>query len=220
MRLGESKASVFKRFAKAPILRRTVRLIGFAALLAGAGVASAKGPLADEPLVEVQSVDPTIMVELRYATPQNVTGRMLYRPEQPCLLRKSVAKKLLVAQAFLKERGFRLKIWDAWRPASAQQMLWELMPDRSFVAPPKGLALHTWGVALDATLVDLKGRPVAMPTDFDVFTEHAAMYYKGPDKKIAYHVSTLQVAMGSAGFLGMKTEWWHFIPRNYLDYQP
>lgn len=183
--------------------------------------ALAAGPLASEPLVDVHGVDPTILIELRYATPRNLTGRALYPPDQPCLLRAGVAKQLVIAEAWLKLRGFRLKIWDAWRPVAVQELLWKLKPDGAFVArPTAGHALHTWGVAVDVTLVDLKGRPVTMPTDFDAFTTDASLRYRGVDADIRAHLATLQRAMATAGFLGMSTEWWHFLPKNFRDYDP
>lgn len=175
---------------------------------------------ADEPLVDVKSVDPTILVELRYATARNITGRALYPAAAPCLVRKSVAERLRAAQAILRQRGFSLKIWDAFRPPAAQKTLWEFAKNRRYIADPDRYALHTWGVAVDATLTDAQGRDVPMPTDFDSFSPAAWMHYDGRDPAIAANLRMLQGAMGSAGFLGMRTEWWHFIAKDWRDYAP
>src|SRR5262245_10492139 len=67
-------------------------------------------------LVDIRSVDPTIVVELRYATVDNITGRRLYPREMPALVRPSTAARLAKAQALLRPLGYRLKIWDAYRP--------------------------------------------------------------------------------------------------------
>lgn len=170
-------------------------------------------------LVSVQSVDPTIVVELRYAGTRNLIQRPLYPANMPALVRPSVASGLATAQAHLRERGFRLKIWDAYRPQSAHEMLWQYAPHTDYVASPaEGGSLHTRGVAVDATLVDSKGRDVEMPTDFDDFRPAAWLYYHGKNTKVRRHLRTLQAAMARGGFYGMRTEWWHFVSKDWKDY--
>ena len=171
-------------------------------------------------LVNIKTVDPTIEVELRYAGNRNVTGRPLYPPNMPALVRPSVAAQLTVAQSYLQVRGFRLKIWDAYRPKAAHDQLWQFQPNTDFVANPMdGGSLHSWGVAVDATLVDLNGRNVEMPTDFDDFTPAAMLRYLGPSRSVREHLFTLQRAMARAGFYGMRTEWWHFIAKDWQKYR-
>jgi len=107
---------------------------------------------AAEPLVDVAKVDPTIVIDLRYATPRNVTGQPIYPQGTRCLVRSGVAEKLKVAQQYLWLRGYGLKIWDAYRPEYAQKILWDAVKNYEFAADPaKGRALHTWGVAVDVT---------------------------------------------------------------------
>ena len=171
-------------------------------------------------LVDVRSVDPTIAVELRYAGTRNIAGRSLYPPNLPALVRPSVARKLAIAQALLRERGYGLKIWDAYRPKTAHEQIWQLSPNNKYVADPQtGGSLHTWGVAVDATLVDSNGREVAMPTDFDDFKPAATLYYAGPDQIVKRHLRTLQAAMARAGFYGLRTEWWHFVVKDWKKYR-
>lgn len=180
-------------------------------------------PARDEPdLVDLHSVDPTIMIELRYAGTNNIARRPLYPPNMPALVRPSVAAKLTQVQNELMPRGYRLKIWDAWRPKGAHDELWKLFPNKDFVGNPSDGygSLHTWGVAVDATMVDDSGRDVKMPTDFDVFTPAAMLKYTGKDPAVATHLHTLQRAMAHAGFWGMRTEWWHFISRGWTQYRP
>ena len=173
-------------------------------------------PVADDPLVDITTVDKTILVELRYATSRNIAGRAIYPAGARCMVRRRVAGSLWVAQTWLRERGYGLKIWDAYRPPSAQQVLWDLTKNRNYVsAPDSGRSLHTWGVAVDVTLVDAKGKELKMPTDFDDFTPAAAIRYAGTDPEVAKNLSILQMAMRKAGFLGMRTEWWHFIGKDW-----
>jgi D-alanyl-D-alanine dipeptidase len=178
--------------------------------------------LADEPLVDIAKVDPTIVIDLRYATSKNVTGKPIYLQNMPCLVRRGVAERLKIAHAYLRARGFRLKIWDAYRPIAAQKALFaSSKKSTDYVADPgKGLALHTWGVAVDASITDENGKDVPMPTDFDEFSPLATMFYKGNDTSIARNLLVLQRAMGAAGFYGLREEWWHFIAKNWTSYGP
>ena len=124
------------------------------------------------PLVDIKSVDPSIVVELRYATSNNLAGHPLYQPGTPALVRPEVAQRLAAAQALLKRYRYSLKIWDAYRPRSVQVELWKAAAENDYVANPYAGAgsLHSWGVAVDATLTDFHNRPVSMPTDYDNFT--------------------------------------------------
>jgi len=181
---------------------------------------SSAAPLEDE-LVDVKKVDPRIVVELRYAGNRNIVGRALYPPAMPALLRLSVAQKLANAQTFLVRYHYGLKIWDAYRPPDAQAQLWQLSKNTDYVADPAGgRSLHSWGVAVDCTLVDERGREVTMPTDFDSFTPEAMLHYQGPDQTINHRLLLLRAAMGRNGFYGMRTEWWHYIAKDWQQFGP
>lgn len=174
------------------------------------------------PLVDIRSVDPTIVVELRYAGRNNMVGCALYPRGTCALARPEVASGLAVAQAFLRRYQLGLKIWDAYRPVSVQEKLWRTSHNNDYVANPEvGVgSLHSWGVAVDATLVDTWNRPVRMPSDFDNFTPAAMWHYAGPHPDIRAHVHLLQVAMRNAGFWGLRTEWWHFTIADWQKYLP
>jgi zinc D-Ala-D-Ala dipeptidase len=174
------------------------------------------------PLVDIRSVDPTIIVELRYAGRNNLVGYPLY-PQGTCALaRPEVASGLATAQAFLRRYQFGLKIWDAYRPVPVQEKLWHASYNSDYVANPEiGVgSLHSWGVAVDATLVDTWNRPVRMPSDFDDFTPAAMWRYLGPHPDVRAHVHLLQIAMRNAGFWGLRTEWWHFTIADWQKYLP
>lgn len=201
--------------ADALITLRSIALLVFCA-------ASAAAEPKYDNLVEIKSVDPTIRVELRYATSRNFTGRALYPPEMPALVRPTTAARLAKAQEFLRAHGYGLKIWDAYRPMVAQMELWQRTHDGAFVADPLegNGSLHTWGVAVDATLVDAAGREVAMPTGFDEFTPAAKLHYEGDDPVIKLHLKILHAAMRRGGFYGTHTEWWHFTALDWKKYAP
>ena len=193
----------------------------FISLLVFCAAAAMAEPKYDN-LVDIKSVDSTILIELRYATPRNITGRTLYPPDLPALVRPTTAARLAKAQEFLRTQGYGLKIWDAYRPMAAQMELWQRTHDGTFVADPLDGdgSLHTWGVAVDATLVDAKGRDVAMPTGFDEFSPAARLRYEGDDPAIKLHLKILQKAMRQAGFYGMRSEWWHFVAFDWKKYAP
>ena len=177
---------------------------------------------AGDRLVDIQSVDPTIVVELRYAGRNNFLGQPLYPLGTRALARPEVASALVVAQAFLHRYQYGLKIWDAYRPIAVQEKLWHRSHNSDYVANPElGVgSLHSWGVAVDATLVDTWNRPVRMPSDFDDFTPAAMWRYVGPHADVRAHVHLLQVAMRNAGFWGLRTEWWHFTIADWQKYLP
>jgi D-alanyl-D-alanine dipeptidase len=174
------------------------------------------------PLVDIKSVDPTIVIELRYSSPNNLAGRALYSRGTPALVRPEVASRLVRAQAFLGRYLYRLKIWDAYRPKSVQAELWQVARNNDYVADPETGAgsMHTWGIAVDATLTDACNHFVRMPTDFDELTPAAMLHYQGADPITRSHLTLLQKAMGRSGFYGLHTEWWHFIISNWRKYVP
>jgi zinc D-Ala-D-Ala dipeptidase len=182
----------------------------------GAGSAAS----ADSDFVDLKRVDPTIVVDLRYAGPNNFTHQPLYPSGMPAIVRFSVAQRLAIAQKFLKTHGYGLKVWDAYRPSAAQARLWEATRNNSYVADPtEGIgSMHTRGAAVDVTLVDKAGRELAMPTDFDNFTPAAMLYYLGPNPVIRSNLKMLQKAMARAGFYGLRTEWWHFCASDWTTY--
>ena len=173
-------------------------------------------------LVEIKKYDRGIVVEERYATSANCMSAAIYPTDFPCLTRPETALRLHLVQQMLHNWGYRLKIWDGYRPQAAQNVLWKRWAKHGFVAnPDEGPgSLHTWGLAVDATMVDLIGREVSMPSDFDVFTADASATYQGHDAKAAFHLHLLQAAMGAAGFEGLSTEWWHFVVKDWAARKP
>lgn len=202
-------------------LRRICRCALLLQTIVISGVAFGRTEEAGE-FVDIKSVDKTIVIDLRYAGPNNVTHYPLYRPDTPALIRAGVAQRLVVAQEYLRKKGYSLKIWDAYRTRSAQEKLWQVTKNRSFVADPKEGrgSMHIRGVAVDATLVDSAGNDVPMPTDFDSFTPTALLEFPGRDPAVLGNLKLLQKAMAHGGFYGLRTEWWHFCAPDWKKYDP
>jgi len=177
---------------------------------------------AEPALVDIQSVDPTIVIDLRYAGNNNLLKHPLYPQGMRALARPEVAAALSKAQTTLRRYQYGLKIWDAYRPVAIQTKLWQASRNSDYVANPEvGVgSLHSWGIAVDATLVDSWNRPVTMPSDFDDFTPAAMWRYTGPSFQVLGHVRLLQWAMHRAGFWGMRTEWWHFTIADWKKFLP
>ena len=160
--------------------------------------------------VDVTKYIPDIQVELPYATADNFTGQVIYDSEEVYLRYGTVAKLMEVQQA-LRLKGLSLKIWDAFRPASAQYKLWSIKPDPEFVANPEtGYSNHTRGNTVDVTLVDKDGNELEMPSEFDDFTDKADRDYSDCSEEAAANAKMLEDLMAEYGFQGYESEWWHF----------
>ena len=158
---------------------------------------------ADPVLVDVRSVDPTITVDLRYAGRKNFLRHSLYPRGTHALARPEIASALAVAQSFLRRYQYGLKIWDAYRPVAVQAMLWQASHNSDYVANPEigAGSLHSWGIAVDATLVDSRIRDVRMPTDFDDFTPAAMLPYMGSSLEIRSKPAFAAVRYAQGWFL-------------------
>src|SRR3954464_610303 len=174
------------------------------------------------PLANLKSADPSIVVELRYAGKNNIARRQLYPKHMTAMVRPELVPRIIAAHKFLRQYNYRLKIWDAYRPAAAQKELWRAIQNENYVANPDlgAGSLHSWGVAVDCTLTDLHNRDVKMPTDFDDFTPAAMTKYVGLDRDVRNRLRLLQVAMAGAGFYAFRHEWWHFTVKNWAKYLP
>ncbi|MGN0329475.1 MAG: M15 family metallopeptidase [Lachnospira sp.] len=178
----------------------------------------------DDDYVKIIDYIPDIIIDLRYATPDNFTGQVIYDFKEG-YLRYGTVKKLAAVQEQLKKQGFRLKIWDAYRPFSAQEKLWEVYPDGRYVANPAyGMRAHNLGGTVDITMVSLDGTDIDMPTEFDNFSLLADRDYSDIDNTDAVkNVMILQQTMYDNGFVGEKAEWWDYTDTTSyeaVDFKP
>ncbi|MBI4814938.1 MAG: M15 family metallopeptidase [Deltaproteobacteria bacterium] len=179
-------------------------------------------PIGEEKLVDVASLIPTAKLDLVYATDRNFVGTSIY-PVARCLLRESVARKLVNAQAYLDQHhpGFALLFKDCYRPDSAQWKLFEVVRGTSkarYVADPRGKtgSLHSRGAAVDVTIF-ANGQELDMGTPHDFLGElaeprHEARLTSSGELSIGAVANRkiLRAAMRAAGMRGIVREWWHF----------
>lgn len=178
----------------------------------------------DDEYVLVNKYIPDIYVELMHATDNNFTGVRIY-DFTDAYLRYGTVKKLANVQKELKEQGYSLKIWDAYRPFEAQQKLWEVYPDPNYVAnPANGMKKHNLGGTVDITMVAADGSIIPMPTEFDDFSLKADRNYSDIDNEEAVNnVMILQNAMENNGFTGYQGEWWDYsdtVEYEAVDFEP
>src|SRR5437762_11284776 len=178
-------------FARGGLIGRAMRCLNVSFILpAAVVVVNSMAAQTALPLVDIKSGDPTIVIELRYAGANNLARRALYPPGTPALVRPEVASRLVAAQAFLRRYQYQLKIWDAYRPRSVQMQLRQAAHYNDYVADPHAGAgsLHSWGIAVDVTLIDMSNHPVLMPTDFENLTPAAMWRYWGADPATLSHL--------------------------------
>ena len=177
---------------------------------------------ADRPpaLVEVVTLDPTIVLDVRYATNDNVAGRRLY-PSARAFLQGPAADALVRVHQALAADGLGIVVLDAYRPWRVTKALWDATaPERrGFVADPARGSRHNRGAAVDVTLFDrASGTPVAMPSAYDDFSERAYPTYAGGDAPARAQRDRLRAAMEREGFFVHPSEWWHFDYKDWADY--
>lgn len=165
-------------------------------------------PLTD-PLIDLQALIPDAVLDIRYATRDNLTGRPLY-PFAAAFLRRGTADKLLKAAADLRSKKLRLVIYDAYRPLSVQKALWAAKPDSLYVADPAKGSSHNRAGAVDLGLADEAGKALPMPSQFDDFGPKAHHGAKGVKPGLRRNAEILKAALEKAGFESLREEWWHY----------
>ena len=176
------------------------------------------GDFREPDLVELTRLDPTIKLEIRYASTNNFLGSVFYS-EPRAFLQRPAAEALVRAHRKLKEQGYGLLIHDAYRPWYVTKVFWDATPEdkKIFVADPSKGSRHNRGAAVDLTLYDLKtGKPVAMVGTYDETTDRSYPDYPGGTSLQRWHRELLRDAMESEGFSVYEVEWWHF---DYKDWQ-
>ncbi len=152
----------------------------------------------------------TYILDLRYATKDNFTKAQIY-PCARCFVRPQVQTRLeQIYQTQLKAQGLKFKLYDCYRPRPAQQKLWDIVPNATYVAHPQKGSMHNKGLAVDLTLCDKNGKELEMGTDFDFFGRAARHNYTELDTQILNNRKLLKSLMEKAGFKSIKSEWWHY----------
>jgi D-alanyl-D-alanine dipeptidase len=179
------------------------------------------GEFLDTDLVELVALDPTLRLDVRYATTENFMGEVFYSQAR-AFLQRPAAEALVRAHRWLAGRGYGLLIHDGYRPWYVTKMFWDATPThlREFVADPARGSRHNRGCAVDLTLFELAtGRAVEMPSGYDEFSPRAYADYPGGTSRRRAHRALLRQAMEAQGFTANPSEWWHFDYGDWRRYR-
>ncbi len=168
-------------------------------------------------MVDIHKMNPSIILDIRYATSHNFLHQPVYKQAR-CFLVKEAAERLNAVQKELQSIGLGLKVFDGYRPLSVQKKMWSIMPDPGYVANPKHGSRHNRGSAVDVTLVDSTGHELQMPTPFDSFSERAHQNFQHLPAKVRQNRWILRTVMEKHGFVPIRTEWWHYNLKNWKKY--
>jgi D-alanyl-D-alanine dipeptidase len=181
---------------------------------------SERGTFLKPDLVELVKLDPTIKLDIRYATTNNFLGTPVYTQAR-AFLQRPAAEALLRAHRELQAQGYGLLIHDGYRPWYVTKIFWDATPDDKeiFVANPATGSNHNRGCAVDLSLYDLKtDKEVKMPSGYDEMTDRAFSDYAGGTSDERSRRALLRQAMEKQDFLVNPKEWWHFDYKDWKQY--
>lgn len=159
--------------------------------------------------VRLKDLSPDFVYELKYATPDNFLKQAVYDCGE-CYLRKSTAEALVKANEAFKQLGYRIKLFDCYRPLSVQKKMWKILPGTHYVANPAKGSKHNRGAAVDLTLVDAQGKELNMGTPFDFFGKEAHHTYTQHPKEVLENRKLLKETLDKYNFKSIYSEWWHY----------
>ena len=159
--------------------------------------------------VNISNYSKDFVLDMKYATADNFLKEKVY-PCDECFLRVKTVKALLAANKAFLEKGFRIKLYDCYRPRSIQKKMWKIVPDVNYVANPKKGSIHNRGGAVDISLIDANGKELDMGTTFDFFGKEASHNYTNLPEEIIANRKFLKEIMLQHHFKSFDSEWWHY----------
>jgi D-alanyl-D-alanine dipeptidase len=178
------------------------------------------GPFRQPELVEITRVDPTIRLDIRYATANNFLGHPVYKQAR-AFLQRPAADALSRANRALRRQGYGIVIFDGYRPWSVTKVFWDSTPEdkKQFVADPSQGSRHNRGCAVDLSIFDLKSKAiVTMPSAYDEMSERSHINYQGGTEGERRLRDMLRAAMEAEGFAVYEPEWWHYDYKDWRHY--
>lgn len=163
----------------------------------------------DNAIVNLKNYSNDFVYDMKYATDDNFLKEKLY-PCAECFLRVKTVKSLLEANKAFSQKGYKIKLFDCYRPKAIQKKMFKIVPDPNFVANPKKGSIHNRGGAVDISLVDSLGSEINMGTKFDFFGEEASHNYQNLSEEILANRKFLKEIMLQNNFKSFDSEWWHY----------
>lgn len=169
--------------------------------------------IADTTFVNLKDYSPDFVYDMKYATADNFLKAKVYDCAE-CYLRLQTVKALVEANEKFMKKGYRIKIFDCYRPLDIQKKMWEIVSNPEYVADPKKGSIHNRGGAIDITLVDAAGKELDMGTPFDYFGIEAAQDYEKLPDEVKRNRKLLRNGMTRCNFKIFESEWWHYNLKN------
>jgi len=165
--------------------------------------------ISDTSFINIKTLSNDFILDLKYATEDNFLHQKVYECAD-CYLRKNTALALMKANQELIKKGFRIKLYDCYRPLDIQKKMWKILPGTNYVANPKKGSKHNRGAAVDLTLVDSLGNELDMGTKFDFFGPEAHHTYLKHSKEVLQNRKLLKETLAKYNFKSIYNEWWHY----------
>ena len=163
---------------------------------------------------------PEAIIDLKYAGINNFMHAKLYPAVTTTYLRLAASDALFSVMTELRTKHMTIKIWDAYRPYSVTEKMWEPVKDDRYAADPKFGSGHNRGIAVDLTIVDLiTNKELDMGTGFDNFSDTAHQDYKNLPENVLQNRALLRSLMEKHGFKALETEWWHYYLADTSKYE-
>ena len=201
-------------------LKITLVAVSFLTIGLAQGPPVEPGPFRQPDLVELTKLDPTIKLDIHYATRNNFLGKAVYKQPR-AFLQRPAAEALVRVNQKLRAQGYGLIVFDGYRPWSVTKIFWDVTPadKKIFVADPSKGSRHNRGCAVDLSLYDLKtGLQVKMPSEYDEMTERSHISYECATAEAKGLREVLRAAMAAEGFAVYEPEWWHYDYKDWKEY--
>ena len=173
-------------------------------------------PISDTTFVNLKDYSQDFAYDMKYATTDNFLKAKVYDCAK-CFLRLKTVKALIEANKTFAKKGYKIKVFDCYRPLDIQRKMWEIVSNPEYVANPAKGSIHNRGGAVDITLVDCKGKELDMGTPFDFFGKEASHNYTDISQEIKENRVLLKKIMTEANFNSFDSEWWHYNLKSGLN---
>lgn len=188
-------------------------LLLMTAVVAGQDHSGLQESISDTTFVNLKAYSQDFVYDMKYATAENFLKAPVYDCAE-CYLRLKTVKALIEANKVFISNGYRIKIFDCYRPLDIQKKMWAIVSNPKYVADPTKGSIHNRGGAVDLTLVDENGVALDMGTDFDFFGPEAAHGYKQLSSEVKRNRKLLKKVMEQSQFKAFDSEWWHYGLQN------
>ncbi|GAA4773189.1 MULTISPECIES: M15 family metallopeptidase [Flavobacterium] len=163
----------------------------------------------DSVFVNLSDYSKDFILDMKYATDDNFLKSKVYDCGS-CYLRSKTIKSLVEANKEFIKKGYKIKLFDCYRPLDVQKRMWEIVPNATYVANPKRGSIHNRGGAVDITLVDKNGKELDMGTKFDHFGPESSHFFSNLSSEVIKNRKMLKKIMLKYGFESFDSEWWHY----------